>query len=171
MVKSTRTGCSTQGGPPETDDRVQPVVSALKRIRSVMLAHLAPRWLELNLTMAQVHVLHVVRRLDRISGRQLAAELGVSPAAVVPVCDRLEQQGYIERVRDQDDRRILWLQLTPAGLELVDGFAGDGSTRMLRALLSLPDADREALVRSLETLAAAMESAEERKARATVPAT
>ena len=171
MVKSTQTGCPALGGPPEADERVQPVVSAVKRIRSVMLAHLAPRWLELNLTMAQVHVLHVVRRLDRISGRQLAGELGVSPAAVVSVCDRLEQQGYIERVRDRDDRRILWLQLTPAGLELVDGFAGEGSTRMLRALLSLTDEDREALVHSLEMLAAAMESGQDAEPSAAAPAT
>jgi DNA-binding MarR family transcriptional regulator len=154
MVKSTQTGC------PGTPDRpVDQLVAAVERIRSVMVGHLAPRWLELNLTMAQVHVLHAVRRCGRVSGRGLAAELGVSPAAVVPVCDRLEQQGYVERARDRTDRRILWLQLTPAGQELIDGFGSRGRARVMRALLALSEQDRQDLVRSLEALAAALESA------------
>ena len=139
-------------------ERLSQVVSAVERIRTVMVTHLAPRWLEFSLTMAQVHVLHAVRRRGRVSGRQLAAELGVSPAAVVPVCDRLAQQGWLERVRDLSDRRILWLQLTPSGMELVDGFAGRGKERLTSALLRMPDDERAALVRSLEALAAAMES-------------
>lgn len=159
MVKSNATDCAGADEPASPpDERVRQVVSALERIRTVLIAHLAPRWLEVNLTMAQVHVLHAIRRLGRISGRQLAAELGVSPAAVVPVCDRLEQQGYIERVRDVSDRRILWLQLTVSGLELVDGFAGGGKARITRALLALSDEDRAALVRSLEALAAILET-------------
>jgi DNA-binding MarR family transcriptional regulator len=108
--------------------------------------------------MAQVHVLHAVRRLGRVSGRQLASELGVSPAAVVPVCDRLAQQGWIERARDENDRRIIWLQLTPSGLELVDGFAGRGKARLTSALLRMTEEDRAGLVRSLEALAMALES-------------
>jgi len=138
-------------------ERVGQVTSAVERIRTVMVTHLAPRWLEFNLTMAQVHVLHVVRRRGRVSGRQLAAELGVSPAAVVPVCDRLAQQGWLARVRDENDRRINWLQLTASGVELVDGFAGRGKARLTSALLRMPDEERAALVRSLEALAAAME--------------
>jgi DNA-binding MarR family transcriptional regulator len=140
-----------------TDESAQ-LVSLVERIRTVMVTHLAPRWLELNLTMAQVHLLHAVRRLGRVSGRQLATELDVSPAAVVPVCDRLAQQGWIERVRDANDRRIIWLQLTPSGLELVDGFAGRGKARLTSALLRMSDDDRAALVRSLEALATALES-------------
>jgi DNA-binding MarR family transcriptional regulator len=134
------------------------LVRVFERMRAVMTGHLAPRWLDLNLTMAQVHVLHVLRRRGRVSGRQLAAELRVSPAAVVPVCDRLEQQGYLERVRDLGDRRILWLQLTPAGVELVDGFAGRGRERLTRALCRMTEADRNALISSLEALATALEA-------------
>jgi DNA-binding MarR family transcriptional regulator len=148
MVKSTVTD----------DERLQQVVAAVERIRAVMATHLAPRWLELNITMAQLHVLHAVRRRGRVSGRQLAAELGVSPAAVVPVCDRLAQQGWIERSRDESDRRINWLQLTPSGLELVDGFAGRGKARITGALLRMPDDERAALVRSLDALATALEA-------------
>jgi DNA-binding MarR family transcriptional regulator len=139
-------------------ERLAQVVSVVERIRAVMATHLAPRWLELNITMAQLHVLHVVRRRGRVSGRQLATELGVSPAAVVPVCDRLAQQGWLERIRDGADRRIHWLQLTPSGLELVDGFGGRGKARITSALLKMPDEERAALVRSLESLARALEA-------------
>jgi DNA-binding MarR family transcriptional regulator len=153
MVKSSQINTGGAAG----DEGVDQVVAAVKRIRSVLVGHLAPRWLELNLTMAQIHVLHAIHRSGRVSGRQLAAELGVSPAAVVPVCDRLEQQGYVERARDLDDRRIQWLRLTPSGLELVDGFAGEGRARITAALHRVSDEDRSALLRSLEALATALE--------------
>jgi DNA-binding MarR family transcriptional regulator len=74
------------------------------------------------------------------------------------VCDRLAQQGWLERTRDESDRRINWLQLTASGLELVDGFGGHGKARITSALLRMPDEDRAALVRSLDALAAALEA-------------
>jgi DNA-binding MarR family transcriptional regulator len=157
MVQSTSTDRPGSEETPDVDERVDAVFSTAKRIRAALVADLAPRWLGLNLTMAQVHVLHAVRRLGRVSGRQLAAELGVSPAAVVPVCDRLDQQGYLERVRDGADRRIQWLQLTPAGVEMVDGFSG-GKARIGRALARLSDADFADLLRSLKAVAEALEA-------------
>jgi DNA-binding MarR family transcriptional regulator len=153
MVKSTQINTGPGG-----EEQADQVLAVVKRIRTVLVGDLAPRWLDLNLTMAQIHVLHAIRRGGRVSGRQLAAELGVSPAAVVPVCDRLEQQGYVERARDLDDRRIQWLRLTPSGLELVDGFGAAGRARVTAALHRLSEEDRAALVRSLEALAAALET-------------
>jgi len=56
--------------------------------------------------------------------------LGVTPASVVKVCDRLQARGYVEQVRDMGDRRVLWFQLTKTGPELFEGLVALNRERM-----------------------------------------
>jgi len=48
----------------------------------------------------------------------LAAALGISPAAMTHLADKLEGLGLLTRVRGSQDRRAVWLKLTPAGTAL-----------------------------------------------------
>ncbi len=48
----------------------------------------------------------------------LAARLSISTAAVTGIADKLEKLGLIERIRGAQDRRSVWLKLTPAGQAL-----------------------------------------------------
>ena len=91
---------------------LEAVVDALARLRAASAVEAMELWLRLDMTMPQFVVLHLIWRTERISGRQLAKELGVTPASVVKVCDRLQARGYVERVRDIEDRRVWWFQLT-----------------------------------------------------------
>jgi len=94
-----------------------------------------------------------------VSGRQLAKELGITPAAVVPLCDRLEEQGYIQRARDSSDRRIWWSQLTPRGQDIFERVTAVPRGRIGPALSSLSEDDRRNLARILNTLADALTAA------------
>ena len=49
----------------------------------------------------------------------MAASLGVSQAYTAKVLNRLEKAAYIERTEDAADRRARWVQLSPAGRELI----------------------------------------------------
>jgi DNA-binding MarR family transcriptional regulator len=82
----------------------------------------------------------------------------VSPAAVVPVCDRLEKEGYIQRIADTADRRITWVQLTAAGASFFDEMAFVHRSRLEPALATLSVADRNTLSRLLDRLAAGLGS-------------
>jgi len=112
--------------------------------------------LDLNLTLPQIRALKAIHELGQVSGRQLARALGVSPASVVPLCDRLQEQGYVERVRDTQDRRVCWFRLTQAGIDLMQGLSAIGRSRIVPALAKLPPSDRAFLVRVLDTLTAAI---------------
>src|SRR5262245_56969022 len=135
---------------------LKPVIEALHRFRAAIGQHLMAILLDLNLSLPQLRALKVIHDLGRASGRQLARELGVSPASVVPLCDRLQEQGYVERVRDTEDRRICWFRLTQAGTELMQGLSAIGRARIVPALAKLPPADRAFLARVLDTLTAAI---------------
>src|ERR1700716_275525 len=101
-------------------EELRPLVSALKRFGTTLSADLIEILFRLNLTMPQIRVLHTIRKEVRISGRRLAQELGVSPGAIVQVCDRLQEQGYVERVPDTHDRRVTWFQLASSTQDLFE---------------------------------------------------
>ena len=58
--------------------------------------------------------LDIIDRKGRISAGQLAIDAGLTTGAVTAVIDRLESAGYARRIRDQLDRRKIWIEITEA---------------------------------------------------------
>lgn len=111
-----------------------------------------------ELTMAQFRALVSLRRGGRKSGRELARRLRVTPGSLVPMVDRLEEQGYVRRVPDVIDRRTTWLELTPRADRLFERMRGLGAARMAGAIAKLIPRDRAELVRLLNQVAAHLEA-------------
>ena len=53
------------------------------------------------------------------SQRELAQHMGIEPPTLVRQLDKLAQDGLVERRPDPDDRRVVRVVVTPAGLERV----------------------------------------------------
>lgn len=145
------------------DRELQSVFEAMRRFQASMAGDAMSFWLECHLTPPQLAALHLIRRDGRLSGRQLAKALSVSPGAVVALCDRLQERGLVERVQDDVDRRITWFQLTDAGRQLFSRLQEMKQGTIMPALRSLPDDDRDHLVRILDHLTSTVE--ERRRAR------
>jgi DNA-binding MarR family transcriptional regulator len=141
--------------PPRTPD-AEPVAVALQRLMTAFAAHSMQTLLELDLTMAQFRALQIIWKHGSINGRDLARELGVTPAAVVLVCDQLQKRGYVERVRDDKDRRVWYFQPTPATASALEGLTRHVRSRLGPVLGKLSATDRAHLSRMLNTLADAL---------------
>jgi DNA-binding MarR family transcriptional regulator len=116
-----------------------------------------PRWMELDLTMAQFKTLFVVAHRGPFTVNALAEILGVTQSTVSHLVDRLEQVQLVERVADADDRRRTLVQLAPSGAELVGKLHQTGES--MRAMLTRLDiADLAALVRGLSAVLRAHQS-------------
>lgn len=63
--------------------------------------------------------LDIIDRNGKVSAGQLANDSGLTTGAVTAVIDRLERAGYVQRVRDEIDRRKVWVECTPAMREMV----------------------------------------------------
>jgi DNA-binding MarR family transcriptional regulator len=150
-----KTGSESGADCPEAQ---APAALALKRLVSVLSADLMEVFSRLNVTLPQLRVLHIIRKVERVSGRQLARELTVSPGAVVQLCDRLQEQGYVERVPDTEDRRVTWFQLTESARALFDELLAIRRSRLAPALARLSERDMESLTRILGEMADVLES-------------
>ncbi|HEV2141229.1 MAG TPA: MarR family transcriptional regulator, partial [Candidatus Dormibacteraeota bacterium] len=93
------------------------------------------------------------------TGRELAGRVHVTPGTLVPLVDRLEEQGYLRRVPDKEDRRLTWLELTPKADRLFRRLWGMGAARIATAISHLVPKDRADLMRILTRVADHLEAA------------
>lgn len=100
------------------------LVDALIDIGTIVDRAFELRLKSLNLSTAQLRILEALAEERREVGegvqpKTLAAMLIQEPHSVSGLLNRLEDRELIERVRDRQDRRMVWARLTPAGVDLV----------------------------------------------------
>ena len=65
--------------------------------------------------MRKSHGAEYLRSVHHHAVSQVAQKLHVSPGTMTATADRLVKKGYVERYRDEEDRRVIRLGLTHKG--------------------------------------------------------
>ena len=117
-------------------------------------------WDDQGLTVPQLRLVHLLFREGGISAGQIAERLGIKPASVTGLTDRLVCRGLIERTHDRDDHRIVHLDLTAAGRQLVEEVEATVSAYLARVFERMGETAVRRLVDSLEAFRAAVDSVE-----------
>lgn len=68
-----------------------------------------------DLSPPQYNVLRIVRGHGRVPTRKIADQMISRQPDVTRLIDRLESTGLVERERCNEDRRVVWVRLTPKG--------------------------------------------------------
>ena len=115
-----------------------------------------------GLTPTTTAMLASIGREGPITLGELAAHEQVAPPTITKSVDKLEAAGLVERIRDDADRRVCRVALTPAGRKQLDTNRSRRTAWLARQLRALPPEDLEKLgaaVEVLERLTAAPEGA------------
>jgi DNA-binding MarR family transcriptional regulator len=115
------------------------------------------RWSSGRLSMVNLHVLMALTHEGPLSMRAIAESLDVSQASTTGIIDRMEELGYVTRVRDEADRRVVNVALTDAGHELIADMASERRERLAQMLGTMADDDLAALTQGLRALRVARE--------------
>lgn len=67
------------------------------------------------LTEGQLNILELLMETSPMKPSDLLQYLSTTPAAITTILDRMERNELIERVRDDKDRRIVWIHVTDKG--------------------------------------------------------
>jgi DNA-binding MarR family transcriptional regulator len=102
-----------------------------------------------GISMSQLHVLNLLDRHGEMAMSHLADMLDVSMSAASGLVDRIEERGYVERIRVPSDRRVVIARVTDSGRRVLDD-VDSVQTEMLSHILDHVDDAR------LTRLAAAM---------------
>ena len=78
--------------------------------------------------------------------KSISEYLAVAVNSVTSIIDNLERKGHVTRQRSPDDRRVIHVQLTAAGITVADA-SMLAKRKLLRSLLEvLPEEEQETLV-------------------------
>jgi DNA-binding MarR family transcriptional regulator len=91
-------------------------------------------WIELTLTLAQLKSLLFIAAKDKTNFKKVAEALNVTPPNVTGIIDKLVEQGLVTRTENQEDRRIMLLQATEKGRELLDALHQSHVNQMTQIL-------------------------------------
>jgi len=134
-------------------DEVSSIMRLIGRQHAAFTDDTARFFMDVDLTMPQFRALVTIRRFGRQTGRELARRLHVTTGTLVPLIDRIEEQGYLRRVPDLEDRRVTWLELTPKAERLFQRLWGMGAARLAGAIARLLPRERDELRRLLGRVA------------------
>ncbi len=140
------------------DEELRSIMRAFGRQQLAFSDETMRFFMDVELTMPQFRALVMIRRWGPQTGRALAGRLHVTPGTLVPLVDRLEEQGYVRRVPDKDDRRVTWVELTPKADRLFHRLWGMGAARVASAISRLVPKDRAELRRLFDRIAENLEA-------------
>jgi DNA-binding MarR family transcriptional regulator len=147
---------------PDLDPSPMAIFGRVARIFSLQRAAQAEVHRRYGLNHASFDVLANLRRSGpphRKTASSLAESSMISTGGITFRLDGLEQAGLLKRVRDDRDRRVVFAELTPAGLELIDHAIADHIDGLAALLDSLSADEREELAGLLNHLESSIRTA------------
>jgi len=98
---------------------VAEIIDDIRRIFYVLAEQARKAEHETGLTGSQLWVIKILDESSPMNVTELARRMYLHPATMVGLLDRLEAKGLIQRTRSDKDRRVVHVQITAAGQELV----------------------------------------------------
>ena len=127
------------------DELLELVPQLLRQIRTPIPREAAseqtlPEWrdiAELRATTGQIRLLRILTMKQRCTMQELADQLDVAPPTATAMVKRLLIQGFVERERDEQDRRMVWVLPTERGQRAVALYDQVRRTNLQRRLAHL----------------------------------
>jgi DNA-binding MarR family transcriptional regulator len=110
-----------------------------------------------GVSMPQMYILITLLERGPTTVSELASLLSISAPSASSIVDRMEEHGMVTRERDEIDRRIVHVSISPKGRGMVDDMMGMRREFTSRLLESMSDDDLDHVVRAVEAVRRALE--------------
>jgi DNA-binding MarR family transcriptional regulator len=111
-----------------------------------------------GLSIAQWHLLRQLAENDEVPAGKLAAGADLTPASATQMLDHLAEQGWVERVRSDSDRRVVLNRLTADGRERFAAKQAQIEARWRDALIDIPAEQLQQAARVLRRMAEVLDA-------------
>ncbi|UQX88771.1 MarR family transcriptional regulator [Jatrophihabitans telluris] len=99
----------------DTNGGVRPIVLALRQLSLGGENHRRRMAKALHIGTTELAVMNHLQASERLTPREVGQRLGITTGSTTAVLDRIERAGYVVRTPNPEDRRSLYLSLTPLG--------------------------------------------------------
>ncbi len=142
----------------DTATRLRMAIGRLsRRLRTTAAAR------DAGLTPTAIALLLSLARTGPVRLSELAENEGLNPTMLSRIVAGMVQDGLLERVSDEGDRRAAWVEVTGAGRRLAERMRRERTRAVDEALESLSEGARRRLEQALPALEALAEELKERR--------
>lgn len=114
---------------------------------------------EFGVTGPQIWALRSIEESGELTIGDLADQMYLHISTISSLLDRLEERGFVTRTRDDADRRVVNLRLTPAGRGILKRAPEPPRSKVLRGLQRLGDHELHTVSRAVRELSRIMDVA------------
>lgn len=129
-----------------TDKEKVVVLDTLLQKLTQEIAHKFAEILPPNITPNQFFILLHITKINNCKAADIAQCMGISPAAASNMIERLYRNNWIERVRSEGDRRVVWLRLSEKGEKLLTEIQEKKIEIFLKGLKNISDEELDFLI-------------------------
>ncbi|MDF2962641.1 MAG: putative transcriptional regulator [Paenibacillus sp.] len=142
--------------------RAMEIGHSIRKLTKIFNTTMSKDLKELGLTKPQITALGTVY-FERKTIGQISEITELSYSTVSGIIDRLERDGWIERIRDESDRRIVWINKTDKIEELKGKLHFFQESFYEKMLADLSGHELDTIIHSLELLTTYLEKKVEEK--------
>ena len=124
------------------DEVVELILGELDPIMARTRDAMARVWHDHSVSKANLHVLMLMEQFGQLPMSKLATMLDVSLPNMTGIIDRMEENGLVERLRNDEDRRVVLVRATARGAELGAEMPRLRREYMRQVVNSLSEGDR-----------------------------
>ena len=105
-----------------------------------------------DLSITEVHTLVAIGKGRPRTMTHVANILGISVSTLTTAVGKLVKKGYVERVRDEEDRRIVRIHLTESGVEAVNAHENFHDMMISEAVSEIPEDELGNFISSIDNI-------------------
>lgn len=142
-------------------DQAQEIIESLSPLLAQHRQRWAARCQARGLSIIGFHAVALLEMHRALPMSRLAEELGVALPNATGIVGRLEERGIVERLHDDEDRRVVRVELTEAGRQLIAEMEAERRDRMARLIGTLDETQQARLLQAVRDLRAASAALDE----------
>lgn len=109
----------------ETMDKSLELIKLMKEVMFLLRHHMSSIWEDSGITMPQGFLLGMLSRSGKMKVHDLSLKLSMTDSTVSGIIDRLEKNGMVERTRSLEDKRVVYVSISPKFEEMHRDFRKD----------------------------------------------
>jgi len=133
-------------------DEIQAVIDNLRRVFQAINEYSRNAEKITGLTGPQLWAIKLLANEAPLKVSEVARRMFLHPATVVGILDRLETKGLVVRIRSKEDRRVVDVELTPLGKEVVANAPEVAQVMLVNGLDALPDKQFSCVAEAMEQM-------------------
>ena len=140
------------------DIAISEIMQSLRRILKAIHDYSSEVSDKFGITGPQLWALNTIFKNTGLPLGELSKKMYLRPSTITGLVDRLEKRGYVARVRDQRDRRVIKILLTSKGKRLAERGSNPIQGKMIYGLTGLTDGELRSIYGSIQKLVEIMEA-------------